>query len=568
MATKSNSFNALKAARGKGFGSNPQDAGARSLRHPPTTAVKHPPASCQNVRLMDSRSGEIELKLTLPGADRRTIASRLAAIPPLAGTAFKQQRLRNIYFDTPEQHLRQRKAALRLRSVREGSSGRPRWLQTLKTAGSNSGGLSQRGEWETPLSKGVLDPLALQDTPWHTIDRNGHLLPQLSPCFETKSTRTLWEVNGINGSQIEVALDVGSIQSNGRSLPICELELELVQGTADALFALAEQIASHIAVLPAGTSKAEHGWRLVNGIDATPLHARTLQLEPRQPALCAAQQVLSEMLGQFTENLAHLLHSDDAELVHQARVGWRRWRSGLWLFKPVLEQRPGPDTTGLRSLLEALGAMRNLDVALLESLPIWKEAFTEGSARRSADWHAMETALRAEQGVRRATLLKALAAPSTGEALVRLGRWLHELQFAEPTGQRLDRWATKRTQQLHERLSRALDAMHAAQQHTGTGNATEARPIGTIGIAETMKHQHRVRLLAKRSRYCLAAMQAVLPSARTRRWTHQATELQTRIGSARDQMLLVELIQPLDVDPAVLGFLRGIAAAHSQKGHA
>lgn len=526
--------------------------------------MKHPPAPCQNARLTHSRSGEIELKLALPGVGRRDIASRLAAIPPLAGTAFKQQRLRNIYFDTPEQHLRQHKAALRLRSVREGSNGRPRWLQTLKTAGSNSGGLSQRGEWETPLNKGVLDPLALEDTPWHAIDGNGQLFPQLIPCFETKSTRTLWEVNGINGSQIEVALDVGSVQSNGRSLPICELELELVQGTADALFALAEQIAAHLAVLPASTSKAEHGWRLVNGIDAVPLHARTLSLEPRQPTLWAAQQVLSEMLGQFTENLARLLHSNEAELVHQARVGWRRWRSGLWLFKPVLEQHPGPDTSGLRSLLEALGAMRNLDVALLETLPIWQEAFVEGNARRAADWHAMETTLRAEQGARRATLLKALAAPGTGEAIVRLGRWLHELQYAEPARQRLDRWATKRTQQLHARLSHALDAMHAAQQHTETGSATEAQPIRTIGIAETMKHQHRARLLAKRSRYCLSAMQAVLPSARTRRWTQQAIELQTRIGSVRDQMLLVELIQPLGVDPAILGFLRGIAAAYSQ----
>lgn len=491
---------------------------------------------------------ETELKLALPGADRRHIASQLAAAPPLAGTASRQQRLRNIYFDTPEQHLRRHKAALRVRSMREGTNGRPRWLQTLKTAGSSAAGLSQRGEWETALRRGALDPIALQGTPWHAIDSNGELFEQLAPCFETESTRTLWQVSAKDGSQIEVALDIGSVRAKGLRLPICELELELIQGQPEALFALAGQIATHTAVLPAETSKAEHGWRLGSGISAAPLRARTLPLAPRQPVLQAAQEVLGEMLGQFTENLNGILHADHAELVHQARVGWRRWRSGLWLFKPLLQHHPAPDTIGLEPLLKALGAMRDFDVAALESLPPWADAFIAGDARRDADWRTMEAALQAKRRACRAALLKALAAPATGAALVRASQWLHELQRMESGPERLGAWAAKRTRRLHARLSHEVDALDTAEDsHDG----------------DAVQHQHRARLLAKRTRYCMEAMAAVLPTERTRRWTDQATELQTRIGAARDLLLLADLLQPLGIDRAILGFLRGVAAARS-----
>ena len=75
---------------------------------------------------------EIELKLALPGADPRRIGAQLAAVPALAGLPAQVVRLVNTYFDTPGQHLRQQRAALRGRSVR--TAGGTRWVETLKTA--------------------------------------------------------------------------------------------------------------------------------------------------------------------------------------------------------------------------------------------------------------------------------------------------------------------------------------------------------------------------------------------------------------------------------------------------
>lgn len=494
---------------------------------------------------------EVELKLALPGADPRTIGERLAALPLLAGLAPTPQKLRNLYFDTPDQHLRQARAALRLRSLRQGT-GRARWLQTFKTAGEPGGALSQRGEWEAAVQGGQLDPIVLQGTPWRGLDPDGTRLAQLAPCFETEVTRTLRLYTAGDGSRIEVALDVGLVRAGEARAELCELELELLKGSADALFALADHIAAELPVLPSPVSKAERGWRLVDGTLHAPRRARQPALADDTPVPQAAQAVLGEMLGQFTENLGGIVDSDGPELVHQARVGWRRWRSALWLFKPLLaDAHPVPDNAPLRPLLNALGAMRDLDVAALESLPQWADAYIAGDEERARQWQAMETAVTAERRIRRAGLLSTLEAPPTGRALLALERWLHALPQAVWTPELAERgiadWAAGRTRRLHARLSTEVEDMAAADLDT----------------AEGLEHQHTVRLLAKRTRYVLEALRTVLPKDRTRRWQEQATELQTRIGAARDLMLLATLLEPLGVHPGILGFLRGVAAARA-----
>ncbi len=493
---------------------------------------------------------ETELKLALPGADRRQVASQLAALGALADLPATEQRLRAIYFDTPDQLLRRNHAALRLRSVRVGT-GKARWVQTLKTAGEAIGALSRRGEWEATVRGAELDPIALQATPWPTFDKSGTLLAQLAPCFETDATRTMRLFTGEDGSLIEVVLDLGQVRAGDARAELCELELELLRGSPGALFDLAERIGVHMAVLPAAASKAERGWRLVDGTRHAPRRALKLDLPPDAPVLQAAQTVLAEMLEQFTENLCGILESDGPELVHQARVGWRRWRSAQWLFKPLLKTHPLPDMAGLRPLLNALGAMRDFDVAALESLPQWAEAYIAGDAERAAQWQAMEAAVAAERRIRRAGLLSVLESPATGLALLQLGRWLHALPQAAATPEVVDQpiadWAATRTKRLHGRLTDEIGRMEADDS----------------GSDEAVEHQHEVRLLAKRTRYVLEALRGVLPKERTRRWQEQATELQTSIGAARDLMLLASLLEPLGIDRGVLGFLRGVAAGRS-----
>ncbi len=512
----------------------------------------------------DASTSEIELKLALPGADPAQIGAQLAALPFLADLPVAEQRLTNWYFDTPTQQLHEAKAALRIRRL-EADGAAPRWIQTLKTARTSNGGLSQRGEWESALAGDALDPVALRATPpWPALDKEDALIAQLAPVFVTEATRTVREVQTADGSRIELVLDIGRVRvgappdkatadlaTDDKTTLLCELELELLAGTPDALFALAEQIAEHIAVLPATLSKAERGWRLLNGTSHAPRRARAPDLTPQMPVPAAAQAVLGDMLGQFLDNLGGILQADGPELVHQARVGWRRWRSALWLFKPLLAAHPLPEVAPLRPLLKALGNTRDLDVAGLETLPLWSGAYVDGDAERAEQWQAMETAVLAERRIRRAGLLSVLQTATTGRALLQLERWLHNLPRAaaqtEAAGQPLEKWARARTRRMHRRLS---DEVRALDKAAGRSDAAS-------------DHQHEVRLLAKRTRYVLQGMSAVLPERRTRRWQDEAAELQTRIGAARDLMLLATLLEPLGVDRAILGFLRGVAAGRT-----
>jgi CHAD domain-containing protein len=108
-------------------------------------------------------------------------------------------------------------------------------------------------------------------------------------------------------------------------------------------------------------------------------------------------------------------------------------------------------------------------------------------------------------------------------------------------------WARARTHRLRQRLKAALHTLERTDTSTADGWA----------------QQHRVRLLAKRTRYVLMAVHDVLPTRRSQRWQTEAADWQTRIGDARDLMLLGQLLEPLGVDRAILGFLRGVAAARS-----
>ncbi|MDD2545595.1 MAG: inorganic triphosphatase, partial [Burkholderiaceae bacterium] len=302
------------------------------------------------------RSAEIELKLGLPMADPAQLVPALLRVPALARCASEHRQVHNIYYDTPDRRLQAQRMALRIRRV--GPDEAPQWLQTLKTADSGHSALSQRGEWEVSVPGPVLLQAVLREAPpWRHFDPEGRVFQALTPCFSTVFERTVWTVQGRDGSAIEVALDRGQITAGPHSAPLHELELELLAGPPAALFALARQIARRLAVLPLAASKAQRGQALRDGVLAAPRRASPPPLRHLSNGAAMARPVLGEMLGQFGANLYLLATEDDPEVVHQARVGWRRFRSALRLFRPLLNPPDPRLWQGLQPLLERLGAL-------------------------------------------------------------------------------------------------------------------------------------------------------------------------------------------------------------------
>jgi CHAD domain-containing protein len=136
-------------------------------------------------------------------------------------------------------------------------------------------------------------------------------------------------------------------------------------------------------VLPEHRSKAERGHALAAGALSQPLRAAPPLLTKKMSPATAAQCVLREMFCQFTANLATLRQSDDPEVLHQARVGWRRFKSAHRLFKPVLQTSAAPSLEPLQTLLVVIGELRDMDVACMETLPRFADAYRAGSASRA-----------------------------------------------------------------------------------------------------------------------------------------------------------------------------------------
>lgn len=195
---------------------------------------------------------EIELKLAL-GLNG---ALSLRRHPLLANQPSHQEILTNTYFDTPDGALAAARIALRIRQTPT------RILQTLKTAGHSSGGLSSRGEWEWAIPDASLDVAGLSRlAPIQAL--GAETLHHLEPRFVTDFERHSWILQYADAT-IEVALDQGEIRAGKRCVVIDELELELKSGSSTAgdpmaLWQLATRFSEQISLRPANISKAARG---------------------------------------------------------------------------------------------------------------------------------------------------------------------------------------------------------------------------------------------------------------------------------------------------------------------
>lgn len=485
---------------------------------------------------------EIELKFALLADASASLAQRLARLPVLLGRKVRHYQLHNTYFDTPDQFLRRNKVALRVRQI--GTVAAPQWVQTLKIGRGGDSALSQRGEWEAALPNGNLDPTLLASTPWRELDPDGSLFAALRLQCVTAFARTTWTIGVRGGSRVEVALDIGTVEVNGSCAPICELELELLAGSTDALFVVAKRVAHSVSLMPLHWSKSERGYQLAQGALNKPVRSDAVPLNRAMPLHEVAATALREMLLQFTANLNHLRASDDPEVLHQARVGWRRFKGALQLFRKHPGLAAAPALAPLQTLVHAMARLRDLEVAACETLPMFANAYTGGEAQRKARWKAMEKALNRAVGLQRTVLLSALEHPKVGHTLVELTRWIEtQLQEGADANKKnrslysvvVSDWLLHRLSRLYRRL--------------------QVEPVRSSG-ADT---QHRIRILSKRLRYAVEALRPLLPPRKAKRWLKIATALQENIGAARDIGNAVNIVADLKVDSGIVEFLRGLA---------
>ncbi len=462
---------------------------------------------------------EIELKLQLTPQ----VARQLPSHPLLAGIKAQRQHLLNTYYDTPELDLHARRIAVRFR--KKGWH----WLLTVKSAEPASGGLAMRSEWEATAHPGEFDFVHVDNPELKIFLDNA--APQLQPVFTTDFRRTIWHVP-FGESVIEMGVDRGSIQSEGRRVPICEVELELVSGNMADIFGLTRELQNTLDLRPAVASKAERGYALFAGLPETPFKARTATLDPEMTPVAAFRTIALGCLEHYQRNERGLIASTDPEYVHQARVALRRLRSAIKLFAPVL---PADFATAYgqtwQTLAGALGDARNWDVFVAETLPPILAAFP---GHRDARRLAREGARRARQA--RAALIHMVALPDYARLIVEFTAAIYALQDQLP--QELDEFARQRLK------ARARQARRLAQRHH------ELEPA----------ERHRMRICFKKLRYAVEFFTSLLPTKRLRPYLQALSQLQDELGLINDhvtaQTLLDEALQSRPPGP-IHGWIAG-----------
>lgn len=168
---------------------------------------------------------------------------------------------RGIYYDTEQHQLESSRCTLRVRS--EGD----KWRAAVKYGGGIRNGLSQRHELQTDLA----------DWPKHVKQFNVAQLPdgelkqklvEIIPETATVFARVYVDMKRIirnlnfEGTEIELAVDSGTITSAGKKVTLHEVELELKLGDLENMIKLGEMFTQLFPLVQSIMSKHRIGLQL------------------------------------------------------------------------------------------------------------------------------------------------------------------------------------------------------------------------------------------------------------------------------------------------------------------
>ena len=172
----------------------------------------------------------------------------------------------------------------------------------------------------------------------------------------------------VGKSDIELAFDTGRINTAHAQADITEIEIEQKDGRRHDAAVLARRLARNVPMTYEPRSKAERAYALLEGSLDAPVFARPVSIPPSATAEDAFVIIGFECLRHFATNEA-AVHRGDPEGIHQMRVGLRRLRAALSLFKEMLQ---GAGLRRLKTelvwLTEQLGPARDYDVLVSKTL--------------------------------------------------------------------------------------------------------------------------------------------------------------------------------------------------------
>lgn len=450
-----------------------------------------------------NESQEIELKLQLLKPE---ISSGLWQYPPVKNHLISEPStslLVSTYYDTSDHHLLKQELTYRVRE-KDG-----RWIATVKKVGQASGGMHQRGEWNSPLPDeqprpGLFEVLEIREQ-LQQILGDKPLLPLMTTRFER--VQSDWQDDEEN--LVEIALDQGEIITEKSNQPIQELELELKKGKPAALLKLGMTLAREYPMVPGNASKFYRGLQLLNLVSTDKKNDRVSdarlkcvsgdeKLEEAVPKLFeAAFFEVANALQHLTEN------PNEPEHTHQLRVKIRQLRSLVSFFKPTLpEDAYAAFQADLREWASKLSTLRELDV-MKNHFELFLKKFSAGSLQGYLD---------RELEIERHQLFDRIADGKMTPIL--LGTW-HQIRCMALCPEQgylsLSSYASDRMNQWVTRFER---------------NGRQAR-VADIAML------HRLRIQGKKIRYVLEWIELIVPATSSKS-VKVMKKLQNTLGELHD----------------------------------
>jgi triphosphatase len=426
------------------------------------------------------------------------------------------QRLVSTYFDTPQGGLREAGIVLRVRAQQD------RFVQTVKIAERDEANLFARGEWEDVVAENRPDPAA----PESGSRIPAELVGALSQVFVSDVERMAIEIEPRPGTRVEAAVDRGWIRTadSVRSEPIGEIELELKEGDPAALYDLALELLETAPLRIDLCSKAERGYRLVEGAAEPPAAAAP------EPLALAPEMTLEDALQHLGRGcLAHLLRSEPAALagtiegVHQMRVATRRLRSMLSALKemlPAAERRWVSDE--IKALTAGLSAARNLDVFATELLPPARE-----EAADQPGWDVLSGAVDRARAEAHRRVREEIRSPRHTAGLLRLLRWFEGRGWRAPGGEPDPALQQAIGALAPELLDRRREQVCHRSRH----------------LRRLPAHQrHRLRIGVKKLRYTIELLGSIYNEPDLHPFVKRLKRVQDQLGYANDVRVAYSLV--------------------------
>ena len=151
---------------------------------------------------------ENELKFLFAEKDVAKVKALVAATSGARQAA--HQRLRTIYFDTPNQDLWNHGFTVGVRAIGESH------VQTVKRIATSR---IQRDEWEEEIGRPELDLGPIKKTPLARLTGKPSIRGAMRPAFEVDVERTSFMLETGSG-RIEASFDEGVIDANGEKLGV------------------------------------------------------------------------------------------------------------------------------------------------------------------------------------------------------------------------------------------------------------------------------------------------------------------------------------------------------------